>query len=617
MKRYNVVIIGSGMGGATLAAILAANGVSVLMIERAMHPRFTIGESLVPETSLRIKLLAERFGIPELGAIASFHRLRDEVSPACGVKRSFAFVYHRDGEKQRGEESSELPTLTPPFGPDAHLFRQDVDSWLVSLAVQKGAEIWQKTDVEDVEIGDDGVRIQTSRHEVMADYIVDGSGANSLLANKYNLRDETPRFTTDTRGMFTHMVNVTPYDCVSPPRSEHGMPVAFSQSTLHHVFDGGWIWVIPFDNHKASTNSLCSVGLLLERKKFPVREGVRPEQEWQEITERFPSVREQFAHAKAVRPWNAAPRLQYSSSATVGDRFCLLPHAAGFIDPLYSSGLSLTVGAIDLIAGQLIAAKDSGAYDAKSFKHVEEFVQGALDHYDVIVSRSFESFASWETWDAWNRVWALGNYLGTWGPLSLLARWKKTHNRKFLDGLKDASQRGVLSLQHPEFIDVRDQSAADMQRVMDGEIDGEECRRRILSRIRALDFIPKYIGLGLLKGRAPTVFTMQTGARHVLWYQLFAPKKWRDYCSMSLLTYAKLVMRYSLGRMARTFADFTRSFRDVFFTWNNDWRRVQQKQQATMQGNLHSPLASEPTTNNLKERENDEHYSDSHSHATS
>src|SRR5688500_19959743 len=116
-----------------LACILAKHGLSTLLIEELTHPRFTIGESLIPETGVRLRILAEKYGVPEVGWLGSFQALRDNVSTACGVKRSFAFMYHREGEKHRPEETNQLPTLTPPFGPDSHLFRQDTDAYLASM----------------------------------------------------------------------------------------------------------------------------------------------------------------------------------------------------------------------------------------------------------------------------------------------------------------------------------------------------------------------------------------------------------------------------------------------------------------------------------------------------
>ena len=72
-KRYDVAILGSGIGGSMLACILARHGVSTLLLEGASHPRFTIGESLIPETGIRLRIIGEKYGVPEIGWIGSFH----------------------------------------------------------------------------------------------------------------------------------------------------------------------------------------------------------------------------------------------------------------------------------------------------------------------------------------------------------------------------------------------------------------------------------------------------------------------------------------------------------------------------------------------------------------
>lgn len=568
--KYDVAILGAGLGGASMACILAANGISTVLIEAGAHPRFAIGESLVPETSVRLKLLAKRFGVPELGWLGTFHNLRDRVSPACGVKRSFAFAYHEPHEALRGDHCHELPTLTPPFGPDAHLFRQDTDQWLTTVAAKYGADVRQLTRVEDIDIEATGVTLRTtSGEQILADYVVDATGGRSLLANKFGLRDETPRFATQSSGMFTHMTGVRPFDTVGPDREAHGMPVPFSQSTLHHIFDGGWMWVIPFDNHKRSTNNLCSVGIIRDTRVSGPE--ATPEAEFADLFDRFPSIAAQFEGAKAIRPWVKAARLQYSSSAVHGDRYCLLPHAAGFIDPLYSSGMSVTVGAIELLSTRLIDAVRSHDYACERFDDVETFVQGALDHYDIMVARSFDSWRNYDTWNAWNRVWALGNYLGTWGPLGLLARYEQSGDPAMLEALQGAQHRGLLASQHPEFIELRDAGSARITEAYEGKISPQEASTHIFERLAQLDFIPGYMGFAHPDRRAPTVFTLQTGARHILWYRWFGPAKWRAYCRMSLIDYLRLVLIFVWTQVATGFGQANQAFRDIFFTWNSDF----------------------------------------------
>jgi len=94
---FDVAILGSGMSGSIMAAILAKQGVSVLLLDGEVHPRFAVGESTIPHTSLLMSLLSEKYGMPELEHTIYPDRLADHVCTTCGVKRTFGFAYHRPG----------------------------------------------------------------------------------------------------------------------------------------------------------------------------------------------------------------------------------------------------------------------------------------------------------------------------------------------------------------------------------------------------------------------------------------------------------------------------------------------------------------------------------------
>ncbi|MYS71104.1 NAD(P)-binding protein, partial [Streptomyces sp. SID5926] len=125
-RVFDVAIVGGGIGGTMLGAVLARHGVRVLLLEGSGHPRFAIGESTVPETTFGLRVLARRYDVPELDHLATNAALRRHVSSNSGVKRNFSFIYHREGEPTRPDECTQYPTWGPPLGPDSHYFRQDV-----------------------------------------------------------------------------------------------------------------------------------------------------------------------------------------------------------------------------------------------------------------------------------------------------------------------------------------------------------------------------------------------------------------------------------------------------------------------------------------------------------
>ena len=596
-RVFDVAILGSGMGGSMLACILAKHGISTILIEELTHPRFAIGESLIPETGVRLRILAEKHGVPEIGWIGSFHALRDNVSAACGVKRSFSFMYHRAGEAHRAEETNQLPTLTPPFGPDSHLFRQDTDAYLASIAVKYGAHFRQQTKIASIDFDDDEVRLNTDKGEqIRAAFLIDGGGMRSHMATQFNLRDEKPRFRTDTRALYTHMLNVKPADMLV--NGKHGLPSPLGQATMHHIFDGGWIWVIPFNNHRDSTNPLTSVGMMLDRRKFPTPQGA-PEDEFRSIIARFPTVRKHFADAKAVRPWVGSGRIQYSQSRCIGPRYIQLPHAACFVDPLYSSGLSVLTVAVDLMADALLRAFEDNEFDVERFRRVEEVVNTGFNHYDLIVTKSFDAFASYDLWNAWNRNWVMGNFLGTFGAFKFLIEYLRTGNRRFLEMTTEPGRIGVLSSHLPEVRAAMDASALDIDEALAGRMLHSEASGRIFARLGGLKFLPPYMGFGDPGHRAPSTFTLPAGTRHVLWYRFQGDPKWRDYASFGLLAYAGQVMSFLAREANETSRRFFTAMRDVFFADNDDWHYTPNALRA--HGRYHEPFAEMDTPDEIIE----------------
>ena len=405
---YDIAIIGSGIGGSTLAAILARHGQRVIVFEAKSHPRFAIGESLILETSEMMRALAHFFDVPEL-AYFSTENFMAYAGTTHGVKRHFGFLHHQPGQAHDIRHTLQAIIPKEPHGHELHIYRQDTDYFLMSTAVSYGATVSQNTSVKDIELHNDHVTIISDQGEsISANYVVDAGGFRSILANKFGLRDFDLQ--THSRGMFTHMVNVPCFHQTGESQEAYGLPFRMSEGTLHHLFDGGWLWVIPFDNHAESTNPLCSVGLLLDPRQHPLRPDLTPEQEFFAVIEQYPDIAAQFANAHAVRDWTRAGRLQYSSKQVVGDRWALLGHAAGFIDPLYSKGLYISLATIFVLAHQLLQAKETQDYSAAAFADLETVTHNFVGGADRLVANSFRSFKDYRLWQVYSVMWLLGAY---------------------------------------------------------------------------------------------------------------------------------------------------------------------------------------------------------------
>ena len=407
--EYDVAVIGSGIGGSTLAAILARQGLRVIVFEAGTHPRFTIGESMILETSEVMRALAEFYDVPEM-AYYSSENYYGFIGTQHGVKRHFSFLHHTAGQRQDTRRSLQAVIPKLPYGHEIHIYRQDSDAFLTAVAISYGATVLQSTPVKDVVVNPDGVEIVTDKDaHYHAAYIVDASGMRSLLANKLGWRHRNLK--AHTRTIYTHMIDVPCYNSVGASRGEYGHPFPLSEGTLHHIFHGGWLWVIPFNNHPNATNPLCSVGLQLDPRIYPAQFDLSPEEEFFAFIRRFPDIEKQLQGARATRAWTRTDRLQYSAEHVVGDRFALLAHAVGFIDPLYSKGLYVTHMNIMLAADLILQAHKTGNYSAAAFAPLETITLRYMHMHDQLVAGSLKSWSHYKLWQMYSVLWLLGAYL--------------------------------------------------------------------------------------------------------------------------------------------------------------------------------------------------------------
>jgi len=420
---FDVAVIGSGIAGSALAAILARHGLKVVVFEAKSHPRFAIGESLILETSETFRAMAELYDVPEL-AFFSAENYFSHIGTSHGVKRHFTFLYHPDERGDRTADPSKvLQAVIPkqPHGHELHLYRQDTDYFLMTVAVRYGAVVLQNMPVGEVTFTAGGALVKTPGGRCFeAAYVVDAGGFRSVLADAFDLRHTALQ--THSRAIFTHMIEVPCYHQVRASQGHYGVPFRFSEGTLHHLFEGGWLWVIPFNNHARSTNPLCSVGLMLDPRVHPPDSSLEADEEFHAFIHRFPGLPRQFEGARAVRTWTRTERIQYGARRIVGDRFCLLGHAAGFIDPLFSKGLYASLYSVSVLADLLLTARASGDYSAAAFQPLEQTTQAFIEQNDRLIANAYRSFSNYKLWAPYSVLWLLGAHLELLKLLSVRAQ---------------------------------------------------------------------------------------------------------------------------------------------------------------------------------------------------
>lgn len=527
---HDVVVLGSGLAGSITACILSRQGHSVAMIERGSHPRLAIGESLVPTSSLWFWVLGHTYDVPEIRTLAHLDSVCHNVAPTSGVKRGFGYVYHRDGQTRlEPAEASHFVGAKQPVFRESQLYRPDVDHYLVRAAQRHGVVYRDRTAVTGVEIDDDGVRLTLDDgSELTARYLIDGTGRNSVLADRDGLRDEPCRLRHSSRTIFTHARDVAPFEDLAPETESTRWSAGWSEGTLHHVFDGGWFWVIPFDNHGRSTSDLVSIGLTVDANRFPRDPDLDPGEEFRSFVARFPVVERHLGPATATCDWVGTDRLQYSSRTAVGDRYLLLHHAYGFIDPLFSRGMWRSLETIDVVLEHLLPALADDDLSAERLAPVDRAQRAMLDDNDQMVFNAFRSMAHYDTWTSWLRVWFVDEFLTTLPMLAAAFRFAADGDLSSFDRLRGDLRPGTGYSFSDRLRTITDEAEVVLDRVDDGTVSPHEARRRIAALLATIDELPHDLLPVAGTGGIGMDLTPPNLARLVWWGRRHAPAGFRS-----------------------------------------------------------------------------------------
>jgi FADH2 O2-dependent halogenase len=381
----DVAIVGSGFGGALTALALRARGTGVALIERGRHPRFAIGESSTPLANLLLEELSTRYALPRLRPFCkwgTWQRSRPDV--ACGLKRGFTFFFHEPGQAFADTAAHQRQLLVAASPHDAvadtHWYRPEFDQALVEEAQHAGAEYLDMTAIEHLSQHGDRSTLDGQRDgqavQVRARFVIDASGPRGFLQRALHLDEAPLRWLPPTQGLYTHFEGVERWDRLRPGTERPPYPI--DDAALHHVFPGGWIWVLRFNN------GITSAGAALTD---PVAAGINAGEGadgWARLLARLPSVAEQFQRARAILPFAHARRVAFRSARVAGPAWAMLPSAAGVIDPLLSTGFPLTLlGILRLV--DLLERTQPGAGREAALAAYERTTLAELDATERLV----------------------------------------------------------------------------------------------------------------------------------------------------------------------------------------------------------------------------------------
>ena len=308
----DVVVVGGGPAGSTAAAWLARAGHTVRLFERDVFPRFHIGESLLASVN------------DVTAAIGADHLVRDAGFPQ---KWGATFML-ADGSNERYADFSAAPGV--PMPQTWQVPRATFDNLLLRHAAASGADVRERHRVHAVTFEDDGVTVTVQGPDgeppwpVRARALVDASGRAGLLSRKFNLRTDEPLLANIA--IFSHYKNV--------PRLATGCP---SDIRIIARNDSGWWWLIPI------SAELMSVGVVLPQKLYLQLPDGTPEEQLARAIAGTPAVAELMRDAEREWPVRVEKDFSYSASTYAGDRWILAGDAGSFLDPVFSTGVSIAM----------------------------------------------------------------------------------------------------------------------------------------------------------------------------------------------------------------------------------------------------------------------------------
>ncbi len=354
-EKTPVLVIGAGPSGAVVSALIKKAGVEVLVLERSRFPRFSIGESLLPQCMAFLK---------EADMLQAVHDEGFQFKNGAAFQKAEAYTEFDFNQK-----------FSQGHGTTYQVQRARFDQVLADDAARQGVEIRYGHEITALTFVDGGVLVnyrndQGEQGEILAQYLLDGSGFARVLPRLLNL--ETPSKFPPRKSLFTHVrdnINADNYD-----RNKILITVHPEQADI-------WYWLIPFSN---GTSSIGVVGepALIDRIKGDEETVLRA------FIDAAPNLRGLLSRAEYLIPVEVINGYSANVKSLHGDRFALLGNAGEFLDPVFSSGVTIALKSASLAAPLVVRQIDGEKVDWES-EYAKPLMQG-VDTFRTFVEAWYD-----------------------------------------------------------------------------------------------------------------------------------------------------------------------------------------------------------------------------------
>lgn len=355
LRACDVLIVGGGPAGSTLATLLARRGRQVTMLEKERHPRFHIGESLLPANvplfeELGVRAEVERIGMPKWGVefVSPHHAHRSHLEFGDALDKSMPYAWQ--------------------------VRRSELDELLFRNAEKAGAQTLEGQQVRQVSFDAEGATAEVvsdtgERSTWRCRYLVDASGRDTLLANQFKSKHKHPKH--NSAAIFGHFRNARRLE----GRQEGNITILW--------FEHGWFWFIPLADGTTSVGAVGWPYYLKSRRNKPLVEFFR------DTIAMCPELAERLKDATLVdERVHATGNYSYSGTHCTGERYAMLGDAFAFIDPVFSSGVYLAMtsafAAVPLVEATLERGPAQSAAERRAF---ERFMRAGPKEFSWFIYR--------------------------------------------------------------------------------------------------------------------------------------------------------------------------------------------------------------------------------------